>query len=98
MANILSTASKYGFQMLTWKNVDGCLEPVTSEENPCTVTVKDQFGHSHDIRRVAPDESLEGLGFLRTALGDQTHQFRKAISDAGSLAERLRRGSALRTR
>ena len=57
--------SKYGFQMLTWKNVDGSLEPATSEETPCAVTVKDQFGHSHkEIRRVEPDESLEGLGFL----------------------------------
>ena len=90
--------SKYVVQMLTWKNVDGCLEPATSDDAPYTVTVNDQFGRSHDIKRVEPDEPLEGLGFLRTALGSQTHQFRKDISDAGSLAERLRRGSAMKTR
>ena len=84
--------------MLTWKNVDGCLESATSEEAPYTITINDQFGHSHNSKRVGPNKPLEGLGLLKTALGSQTHQFRKAISDAGSLAERLRRGSAMKTR
>ena len=69
--------SKYAVQMLTWKNVDGCLESATSEEAPYTITINDQFGHSHNIKRVEPDEPLEGLGFPRTALGDQIYQFRK---------------------
>ena len=90
--------SKYGWQILTWKNVDGCLEPATSDETPCTVTVKDHFGHSHKIKRVELDEPLEGLGFLRTALEGKTHQFRKAISSARSLAKKLRHGSALKPR
>ena len=62
--------SKYAVQMLTWKNVDGSLEPATSKDAPCTITVNDQFGYIHDIKGVEPDKPLEGLGFLRTAQGD----------------------------
>ena len=29
--------SKYGWQMLTWNNVDDCLEPTTIDEMPCEV-------------------------------------------------------------
>ena len=40
--------SKHGWQMITWKNVDGYLKP--GDETPCTATIEDQFGHSHKIK------------------------------------------------
>ena len=70
------------WQLLPWMPQDGLLVPRPFEDYKGELHLTDHRGLRSKIKHLPYTEANDGLGFLLTPLGDQTHEFTKRYSQA----------------
>lgn len=81
---------KYKYQILTWANKNCRCVPADKKVLSGEIAIKDHYGHSHQIEQEDNNQSIPGLGFEMTPLGNQDPQFEKTLKLTKECGHRLR--------